>query len=319
MMRPSFTRLSPAYSLIEMVVSMAIVCALAAGAFRLIDIAHRTAETGEEAADMLQRLRTVSVTMEEQLLRAGAGAPNTVSDALSQHVPAVRPGRAGDPAGTFRNDTITVIYARSGAAQASIAGALTSVSNAFTVVQAPGCPLTQAACGLKTGDTVIVFDRLGHFDAFGITDVSGSEGAMTPLLAPGSSINTYDAGSSIVAVEERTYALKLDASGRPYQLVSYSNGSAMAIPVAEHVVRLTFDYFDDPSSLTPMNSADAAANPLGIRAVAVNLRVEAGSDALRAAAGTLFSRPGTATDVTRALPDIEMRLHVSLRNSRGAG
>ena len=311
-------RSSRAYSLIEMLISMALACALAAGAFRLIDLGHRTAQSNGEATDMLQRLRTVTVRIVGELRRAGAGAPNVDSGALGAHVPAVLPNQPPDPPGTFRDDAFTVIYARSGAVQTTIADPLTSVSNAFSVNQVPGCPLAQAACGLKAGDTVMVFDGAGNFDAFAIESVTGNGGAVTPLHAPGLGITEYEAGAGIVPVEQRTYLLKPDASGRPYQLVSYAVGSTAAIPVAEHVVALKFDYFDDPASPTPMSGSDAAASPLRIRAVAVTVRVEAGSDALRGAVGPLFLRPGSATDITRTLPDIEARFYVSLRNARTA-
>jgi prepilin-type N-terminal cleavage/methylation domain-containing protein len=308
------TRRPDGYSLIEMVISMAIVSAVAAGAFRLIDIAHRTAEPGEEAAEMMQRLRSVTATLQGELLRAGAGASNDVSGAFSGHVPAVLPFQPGDPPGTFRGDLITVVYARVGAVQAATTAALTSVSTAFSVSEAPGCPPAQAACGMKAGDTAVVFDAFGNFDAFSITGVSGSGGAMVPLHAPGAGVTTYSAGASIVAVEQRTYTLKDDTSGRPYELVSYMDGSAAA-PVAEHIVSLRFDYFDDPGSLQAMSGPDAAGGPLRIRGVAVTLRVEAGNDALRGAARGLFMRPGTAVDVTRTLPDVEAQFHVSLRNA----
>lgn len=308
---------SRAYSLIEMLISMAITCAIAGGAFRLIDIGRRTTEAGGEAADMLQRLRTVSVTIEGALMRAGAGAPNAVSDALAQRVPALLPSQPIDPPGTFRDDTFTVIYARSGAVQTTIAEPLTSVSTAFLVNQVPGCPLAQAACGLEAGDTVLIFDGSGNFDAFAVESISENGGAISPIHSRAFGIVTYDAGASIVPVERRTYLLKPDASGRPYQLVSYADGSPAATPVAEHVVRLKLDYFDDAASLTPMNGPDVAASPLRIRAVAVTVRIEAGRDALRGGAGPLFVRPGTATDITRTQPDIEAQFRVSLRNIRG--
>lgn len=303
------------YSLLEMVMTMAIVSVVAAGGFRLIDAAHRLSRAGEEAADMMQRFRVAGTTLETALVRAGAGASNDASGGLAARVPAVVPSIVGELPGVVRDDAVTIVYAREGAAQTTIADALTGAATVFTVNEEPGCPLAQPACGLSLGDTVVVYDVSGHAGFFSITGVSGAGGTMTPQDASGSEI-TYSAGSSIVPVERRSYFLKPDSSGRPYQLVESLNGSSEAIPLVDDVVALRFDYFDDPRSLTPVPLA--ALDPLRVRAVAVTVRIDAGSDALRGPAGPLFTRGGTASDVSRALPDLELQLHVSLRSGAGA-
>jgi prepilin-type N-terminal cleavage/methylation domain-containing protein len=301
------------YSLLEMVITMAIVSVAAAGAFRLIDAAHRLSFVGGEAADMTARLRVAGATMQAELLRAGANAANDVTGTFSRGLPAVTPWIPGDAIGRRRNDGITVVYVRQGAAQTTTAVTLTDVSGGFTVNTDPGCPEGQPACGLRAGDTVAVYDATGDAGFFSITSVTGAGGVMTAVDAPAGVV--FPAGSSLVAVERRSYFLKPDASGRPFQLAA-SSGAAPAIPVVDDVVALTFDYFDDAGAAAPIPLA--AVDPFHVRAVAVTVRVDAVSDALRGRAPTLFARPGTAPDPARSLPDVEQHLRVSLRNTWSA-
>src|SRR5581483_1456008 len=67
------------FSLLEMVITTAIVSVVAAGGFRLIDAAHRLSYVGEESSDMMQRFRVAGGTLQAALVRAGAGTANDVS------------------------------------------------------------------------------------------------------------------------------------------------------------------------------------------------------------------------------------------------
>lgn len=303
------------FSLLEMVITTAIVSVVAAGGFRLIDAAHRLSYVGEESSDMMQRFRVAGGTLQAALVRAGAGTANDVSGGLAARVPAVVPSIIGDLPGVVRDDAMTVVYARQGAARTTIANALTGRATVFSINAEPGCPSADEACGLTPGDTVVVYDLSGHAGFFSITAVSGAGGTMEPQDASGDEI-TYAAGSSIVAVERRSYFLRPDSSGRPYQLAASLNGSSEATPVVDDVVALRFAYFDDAGA--PLSVPLAALDPLRIRTVAVTVRVEAAGDAFRGPAGALFLRGGTASDTSRTLPDFEMQFYVNLRSAGGA-
>jgi hypothetical protein len=54
---------------------------------------------------------------------------------------------------------------------------------------------------------------------------------------------------------------------------------------------------------------------LRVRLVRLTLRVQAASVSARGADPQLFSRPGTARDAGRLVPDLEVRVDVALRNT----
>jgi hypothetical protein len=56
------------------------------------------------------------------------------------------------------------------------------------------------------------------------------------------------------------------------------------------------------------------ADLLRVRAIAVTLRLQAASAALRGPAGVLFAYGGTATSARRWVPDVEVRVQVAPRN-----
>jgi len=85
------------FSIVEMVIAMAVMLAATAGVFTLMMPAHGTLAAQPELADMQQRMRVAVDALQRDVLAATAP---------------IRPYRAGpvrpDPPGTFRSDTITV-------------------------------------------------------------------------------------------------------------------------------------------------------------------------------------------------------------------
>ena len=129
------------------------------------------------------------------------------------------------------------------------------------------------------------------------------------------------------AISAHTYYLKSDLATNTFQLMHY-DGIHTDLPVADHVVKLAFEYFGadqarlDPAILQdgPWSPDEADANRfdadlLNIRRVRVTLRVQAARAALRGPAGMLFAHGGTATSRERYLPDREIRFDVSPRNA----
>jgi len=184
-----------------------------------------------------------------------------------------------------------------------------------------------------------------------------------------------------------TYWLKREASTGLEQLMVYTGGVSLDVPVVDHVVGLRFDYLGDPQpprmlaglsdpgglrvTYGPVPARDAMppwaagencvfvangtatpdprltvlepsaqalvaldasifadgpwcpddrapdrwdADLLRIRSVAVTLRVQSASAALRGPAGTLFARAGTSRALQRWAPDVEAHFTVAPRN-----
>jgi hypothetical protein len=135
--------------------------------------------------------------------------------------------------------------------------------------------------------------------------------------------NTITAVGSMVV----TYWLESDATDGTCRLMSYSGGSSADVPVADHVVGLTFDYY--ASGTEPLTAAELSDGPWEpdpadanrwdadlsrVRSVGVNIAVESALAALRGPAGALFARAGTARVARRWVPDVVLHFRVAPRN-----
>jgi prepilin-type N-terminal cleavage/methylation domain-containing protein len=312
------------FSLIELIVALAITGAVLAAVFTAIDPAHGSFTTEPEVADMQQRLRVATHTLADDLVAAGARSSTSILfGRAAAPFPAVLPYRVGplNPRGpdTAASDVVTVISVPPAAAETRIMRAIRAASAETTIVHAPGCPWTTGArdpaCGLEPGAMVLVRDERG-FDLFTISGVAGStvslEQVRRALARP------FEPGSRIVPVVATTYYLRVDEQASTYQLMRY-NGRSSDAPVVDHVVSLAFDYFGRIGSsvdLAPLAPAEVAGNPAAIvRRVRVRVRVQAAADSLRGPAGALFAHGGSARQVRRWAPDLETTVDVALRNA----
>jgi type II secretory pathway pseudopilin PulG len=88
------------FSIVELVVAVAIMLAVTAGVFDLLDRARRQFDAEPAVADRQQRVRVAVDALFRDLTAAGALFPYRLS------------GISADPAGTFRNDLLTVVVER---------------------------------------------------------------------------------------------------------------------------------------------------------------------------------------------------------------
>ena len=176
--------------------------------------------------------------------------------------------------------------------------------------------LLMAGAGL-TEDAPVVPYRLGERDSDPASGVFYRPDAITIRYLPWS-------GSGVVS---HTYELRVDAAADTFQLMRY-DGRQGDFPIVDHVVALAFDYFGaGPTPLGPSMLQDGPWIPdesapsrfdedlLGVRRVAVRLRVQAALASMRGPSGVLFARAGTSTSTERFAPDREVRLEVALRNA----
>src|SRR5258708_2256815 len=110
------------FSILEMIVGIALMVTIAGVAFALVDPARARFVTQLESTDMQQRLRVAAGVLYKDLVMTGAGAYQSRNRGpLSRYFAAILPYRQGtnrdDPAGTFKADTITVMYVPSTPAQ----------------------------------------------------------------------------------------------------------------------------------------------------------------------------------------------------------
>ena len=262
------------FSIVELLVAMAITMVVTAATLSLIGPAHDMFQVQPETADLHQRLRVGIDALQRDLMMAGAGmyAAGTVGplhQALAPVMPYRAFGSASDTArGTyFRTDAISLLFVPTTASQTTLSMPMAAGALGISIETPATCPAatTTQLCGFAVGEQMIVFDRTGGWDVLSVDRIDGA--AMTLKgLAP---TREYAAGSNVADALAITYALKPDPASGTFQLVR-SDGSDPAQPLLDHVVKLEFRYFGDAapprvlddSEMTPRVSYGPAPPPL---------------------------------------------------------
>jgi hypothetical protein len=239
------------FSILETVVGMALVLTLTGVAIALVDPGRASFAVQLESADMQQRLRVAAAVLYKDLVMAGAGAYQSANRGpLSYYFAPILPYRLGtnhdDPAGTFKTDTLTVMYVPPTVAQTTLAtGGPSAVSADIGVNWAAGCPAGDAACGFESGMTALLYDTSGDYDTFAITSVQSN---MLHVERTGGSLTHADyppGTTTIVQLVSIIYYLKNDPPAGTHQLMAREGGSGADVPVIDHLVALRFDYYGD--------------------------------------------------------------------------
>jgi hypothetical protein len=236
------------YSLVELMVSTAIMMVVTGAIFSLVNPSQGSARTQPEVSDLQQRMRIGSDTIFKELMMSGAGPYfGDRTGSLTQFFAPIMPRRLGlinpDAKTVFRADTITLAYIPNSYSQTTIESPMPPQSAELKVTYPPNCPVAKELCGFVEGMTVIIFDNTGHFDTFTITQVQDSAGH---LQHRGQELNhTYQAGATITQVVSHTYYRNATTN----QLMVY-DGANTETPIVDNVVDLRFEYFGDPASPT---------------------------------------------------------------------
>jgi prepilin-type N-terminal cleavage/methylation domain-containing protein len=239
------------FSIIELLVGLAIVLLVSAAAFAVLKPSQSRFATELEAVDMEQRLRVAADTLRRDLLMAGSGvgAPGPAGP-LTFWFPPVLPFRQGavadDPPGTFKSDTITLFHVPTSAARSTLTAPLGPGQLLLKVAGHSGCPSGGSLCGFSAGMPVVVYDDFGAYDTFTVTAVNDDVGSLGVNRPAGAMETTFKAGSHVAEVVQHTYYLKTDPKNGTFQLMRYDGTKNSAVAVADHVVRLRFEYFGEP-------------------------------------------------------------------------
>jgi len=250
------------FTLIELLISTFVFLVLMAAAFHVVAPNERAIGAEAETSDLQQRLRVAIDSLSTDLLMAGGGAGRGArAGSLSYSFASILPYRHGlrntDTPGSYKADTITIVYA-TGGAQTTIGESVAARSGNVLVAAGAGCPVNDPACGFNVGMTAVIFDDTGAFDVFTVTDVQGAQLGLQHNLADDP--HTYPVGSVIVEAASRTYYLKADVATDTFQLIRYDGGRGADVPVVDHLVGLTFEYFGEP---LPPQMRLALSNPVG--------------------------------------------------------
>jgi hypothetical protein len=232
------------FSLVESLVSLVLMVILTGAVFSLVNPSATSSQTQPEAMDMQQRARIGSDLLFRDLFMAGAGVymgPN--AGALSNFFAPIIPRRMGwqnaDAYNVVRPDAVTISYIPNTYSQTTIRAPMPITSSELKVEDVPNCPQHENLCGFKEGMRVLVFDDLGHFDFFNITEVQ-DDAAHLQLYQQTLSYG-YQPGAYVTQAEFHTYWY--DAVNR--QLRHY-DGYQSDVPVVDNVVGVLFEYFGEP-------------------------------------------------------------------------
>jgi hypothetical protein len=258
------------YSLVELLISTAIMMVVTGAIFGLVNPSQGSARVQPEVADLQQRLRVASDTLFGELMMSGAGTyMGSATGSLINFFAPIIPRRMGmsspDAVTVARSDTITLAYVPNTFSQTSIISAMPNVSAELKVDIQDNCPTGLNLCGFTVGMDAIVFDGSGNFDVFTITEV---QDAAAHLQHRNSDLSTaYDIGAQVTQIKSNTYYWCRPGTARPCpdatasQLRRY-NGSTQDVALVDNVVELRFDYFGDPNPPTKPKPAIGVENCL---------------------------------------------------------
>jgi prepilin-type N-terminal cleavage/methylation domain-containing protein len=238
------TRGQAGYTLVELLVSTAIMLVVTGAIFSLVNPAQSNTQAQPELADLQQRMRIGSDVLFRDLLMAGAGPyQGSTTGSLINFFAPILPRRTGlvspDPSTTFRPEAITLMYVPNTYSQTTIRQRMPDPSAELKVTDQPNCPGGDALCGFKEGMSVIIFDTSGFFDVFTVTQVQDDAGHLQHRGQDFS--HAYEVGASVTQVRSMTYYLDRNSN----QLRMYDGGT-VDVPLLDNVVDLAFDYFGDP-------------------------------------------------------------------------
>lgn len=242
------------YSLVELLISSAIMITITGAIFGLVNPAQGTSQTAPEISDLQQRSRVANDRLFSELMMTGAGPyQGPVRGALVNFFTPIMPRRVGrlapDPVDAFRTDTITLAYIPNTYSQTTISSPMPNVSAELKVTNQPNCPAGRELCGFEEGMEVIIFDTSGNFDMFTITQV---QDAAAHLQHRGQDLSyPYDTGASVTQVKRNIYYWcrpggdrVCPEDGNASQLRLY-DGANTDVALVDHVTGLTFEYFGD--------------------------------------------------------------------------
>jgi hypothetical protein len=240
------------FSLTELLISTAIMMGVLASLFTVLNPSEGVFQAQPEVADMQQRMRVGVDTLSKDLVMAGAGCySGAAAGALTNFFSPILPYRVGltnpDPPGTFKTDTITLLYVPETASQTTLSTSMPNVSAEIKVNPEPGCPPGDDLCGFREGMSLLIFDTSGAWNTFVVTNVQ--ESALHLQRHGPNFAKSYDSGAYVTQVTSHTYYLKTDDATQTYQLMHY-DGATTDAPVVDNVVALSFEYFGDPQPPT---------------------------------------------------------------------
>ncbi|MDE3156378.1 MAG: prepilin-type N-terminal cleavage/methylation domain-containing protein [Acidobacteriota bacterium] len=299
------------FTLIELMISVAIVLVILGGALTSFNSALKVNDTATQLGDSSQNLRAGTDLMVRDLLQTGAGIPtggipipsgagalalNRPSppgdaytfDASSGVLPSVTPGAAIGPVVDGQaTDMITVLYADSSLALNQTPLTAIAADGSGMTVDA-GTPITNTDNGIKVGDLIMFSNALGNALQM-VTRVSGGQtvyfDAGDPMdlnqrTAPQGTIMQLQSGPGVFPPTTATriemitfYVDPTTTPGAPRLVRQVGFGPALALAGVIEDLQISYDLVDGVTNPTDVKAPVAPNTPSEIRKVNLQLGV----------------------------------------------
>jgi len=292
------------YSLVELLVSVAIMLTVLASVCQLASPAHATALVQAEQQDMQQRARVLADRLTFDVRMAGANTTTgtrtgAITSTFAPILPLACCGSLADPPGSVRTDRLTILYVPRGSPMATTGGDV--APGALQLDLAPASPCgTPPLCGFADGDVLVISDGAGCYDVFRL-DLSSGVPMLTALSSPFTS--HYAIGATVARVTVRTY---LRDSSSDQVLVVQDGGAPE--PLVDRVADLRFEYQDDSGGTLDGRLGDGPWVGAGASMYDADLR------AVRRVRVSYSIRSGLGGTGALAIPDLTSSFEVVLRN-----
>ena len=215
------------FTLVELLLAMAITATTAGTLLSLVVAGQTIARLQPEAADLQQRARIATQVIATELARAGAGVDSgPLAGPLA--------GRFA-PVSASADGGLTIWYLSGGAAQARLSAPLAADALAATIALDAAC--AAASCGLAPDTTAVIFDNSGCHDLARV-DAATSSGLVFAAGPPRSC--AYGTGAAIAQGEVRTF--RVDPLAR--QLLRRDEATGISVPISDNVAAMNVEYLD---------------------------------------------------------------------------
>lgn len=213
------TRPAAGFSLIEVLIAMALMVTFSGALMSLLLAGQSMARMQPEAADAQQRARIALQMLGAELALAGAGLDRGPrAGPLARHF---------GPLAVSADEGLTLWYVSTRLAQTSLAGPLAPGATAAVI---------DDSTAFAAASTAIVFAEGGCHDVLRVDAVAP---AILQVRA-GSRMCAYAAGASVAQGEVRTY--RVDPASR--QLLRRDEATGISVPVLDNIAGMDIEYLE---------------------------------------------------------------------------
>jgi prepilin-type N-terminal cleavage/methylation domain-containing protein len=222
---------SHGFSLIELLIALAIVTLLAGALAGVAEPARAVFDRVPAELDLQQRGRTAIDVISNELRSAGRSVPamNELGS-FADIVPAFALSDPDESGEVFSTLTVTTpaVNGAQGILATDQAGTFTALTLGTTM-----CPNVREVCGFTAGTMAIITDGVGRHDVFEVA----STGART--LTPDRALSqAYPAGSVVIEIAQHTFRLARQGDGS-FSLMRETAAGAVQ-PIVDGVASLAF-------------------------------------------------------------------------------